>query len=92
VSAKFHTLLEQLAGESDSMLSARLDALQDKIAKNQEQADRMQALLDSQTTALYTKFYNMESAIAKLQNSLTVVNSIEPLSIYTNSNSSNSSS
>lgn len=88
LSAKFHKMLEQLAGVDNSLLSNRIKTLQTKIDNNQERVDRMNASLKRQSDALYLQFYRMETAIGKLQGSLTAIQAIQPLSISRSSRSS----
>jgi flagellar hook-associated protein 2 len=86
VSAKFDTLLDQLSGEEFSLLTHRLDTLRDKIDRNQERMDFMQERLDVQRERLLLQFYRMEAAIAKLQSSLSALDAIQPLSLWTSDN------
>ncbi len=80
-SARFKTAVDQLAGDDRSMLSRRIDALNRKIAMNQERIDFMQKMLDSQRERLLLQFYNMELAIGKIKNNLTAIDSIQPITI-----------
>jgi len=77
VSAKFDQLIEQMSGESNSLLSSRIDALKDKIQRNQDRIDQMNKRLDAQKNRLYTQFYNAELAIAKLRSNLAALDSIQ---------------
>jgi flagellar hook-associated protein 2 len=86
-SDKFHTLLEQLAGEDDSLLSLRIESLTEKIERNQEKVEWYNERLEAESEAMYLKFYRMELAIAELQDSLSVVEAIEPLDPYTGASS-----
>lgn len=86
-SAKFHTMLEQLAGEENSLLSLRLESLQEKIDRNTEKIEWYNDRLDAQSDALYLKFYRMEVALATLQDNLDVIESLSPLDPYTGSSS-----
>ncbi|MHB1036272.1 MAG: flagellar filament capping protein FliD [Pirellulales bacterium] len=88
VSARFNKLLEQLAGEKNSLLTNRLGAIQHKIMDNQKRIDFMNERLESQRQRLLTDFYRMETAIGKLQNSLNAISSIAPLTpLYSTPNS-----
>lgn len=80
-SARFKRVVDQLAGDDSSMLSRRIDALNRKIALNQERIDFMQKMLDSQRERLLLQFYNMELAIGKIKNNLTAIDSIQPITI-----------
>ena len=89
-SAKLDKLIEQTAGETNSMLAARLKSLSDTITDNQQRIDAMNKRLDDQQQQLLTKFYLMDVAIGKMKNDLNVVNQIQyiaPVYSTTNSNS-----
>ena len=88
VSARLDTLLEQLGGASDSLMSSRLDAIEELILNNETQIDRMSDRLTVEETRLYTAFYNMDVAIGKLQNALKVIDAIVPLDPYTGNSTS----
>jgi flagellar hook-associated protein 2 len=88
VSARFDKLLEQLGGADTSLLTNRLDTLKDKIDKNQERIDFLGGRLDAQRERLLAQFYQMEAAIAKMQNSLSVLDAIQPLAPLTSQNTS----
>jgi flagellar hook-associated protein 2 len=82
-SAKFHTLLEKLAGEDDSLLSLRIESLTEKIDRSQEKVDWYEERLEAESDALYLKFYRMEVALAELEDALKIIEAIEPLEPYT---------
>jgi flagellar hook-associated protein 2 len=86
-SAKFHTLLEQLAGEEKSLLSLRMENLQEKIDRNTKKIEWYNDRLDKESDAMYLKFYRMEVALASLQDNLKVIESLSPLDPYTGSSS-----
>jgi flagellar hook-associated protein 2 len=92
VSARFHTVLEQLTGQDSSLLTARTNALSDKITQNNTRLAAMDARLTKQRDAMTLKFYNLENVIAKMQSSLSMISAIEPLTWTGSSSSSNSSS
>jgi len=83
VSAKFAVLLEQLSGVDNSLLTNRADALSAKISSNQERIDFWNERLEAQRERLYMEFYRLESTIAKIQNGLTVIESLKPLAPLT---------
>jgi len=87
--ARFDALVEQLVGQDSSMLAYRLEALQDKIDQNEKKIKEMNARLDRQEQRLYTDFYQMELAIAKIQSSLDVIESIAYIDRYGNSSKKN---
>lgn len=79
--ARFKKTVDQLAGDDQSMLSRRIDALNRKISLNQERIDFMQKMLDSQRERMLLQFYNMELAIGRIKNNLTAIDSIQPIAI-----------
>jgi flagellar hook-associated protein 2 len=79
VSARFHRLIETLAGEGSSLLVDRNTALSRKVEVNQERIDLWTARLDLQRERLLKQFFNMEAAIGKLQSNLSAINRIAPL-------------
>ncbi len=76
VAARFEGLIEQLAGEETSLLARRLEALDSRIADNESRIGRMDASLDRERTRMLTQFYNMELAVARIQNNLNALDSI----------------
>jgi flagellar hook-associated protein 2 len=85
VSARFDRLLERLGGEDTSLLAQRLNTLQDKIDRNQERIKFLQERLDAQRERLLLQFYRLELAVGRIQNNLTALDSIKPLTLYTDS-------
>ncbi len=83
VSAQFNTLLEQFGGQTNSLMSSRLDALQQQIDDNKLRIDSINARLKVEQDRLYLSFYNMDIAIGKLKNSQSVINSLTGLNPYT---------
>lgn len=90
VSSRFDTLIEQLAGQTNSLLSARLSAIQNQVADNQQRIDTMNARLANTQDRLYLQFYNMELILGQLKNSQTVINSLAPIEPYLGYTSQNS--
>lgn len=72
-------LIERLAGETDSLLARRLEALGATIETNSEKIEAWNERLTAEQERLLTEFYRMELAIAKLQTNLTAVESIQAL-------------
>lgn len=79
VSARLAAAIEQMAGEKTSLVSERLKAIGDKISANQDRIDSMTKHLDNQRQRLLTRFYNLETAIAKMKDSLNVLSAIQIL-------------
>ncbi len=76
VSAQFDTLINQLAGPTNSLLSTRATALQNEISDNQSTITQMNSRLNDEQNLLYTEFYNMDLTIGKLKNSQSVISTI----------------
>ncbi len=74
--ARFATLIEQLAGEANSLLSRRLDALDDRITDDEARIKRMDASLEVERERLLMSFYNMELAVSRIQSNLGTLDSI----------------
>ena len=81
-SAKFKQLGDRLSDPYNSLLTSRIDTLVDKIESNEARIQSMDARLAVQTERLYMQFYNMELAIGKLQNNLSVLDAIQPMEPY----------
>ena len=77
--AKLDALAETLVGEGNSLLVGRAESLSRRIDLNQERIDFMSERLDRQRELLTKQFFNMETVIAKLQESLSVVQGIQAL-------------
>jgi len=76
-SARVKELIQQLAGEDNSLLSERLKALDRKIEQNQEKIDFMGKRLDSQRERLLIEFYRLELAVSKIQSNLGFLDAIQ---------------
>jgi flagellar hook-associated protein 2 len=76
---KFDDLIERLAGGSDSLLAARLDALHSKIEENSAKIDAWNSRLAAQRDRMLLSFYRLETAIGKQQANLSVLEGIQPL-------------
>jgi flagellar hook-associated protein 2 len=74
--AKADKLLEGFAGAKNSLLVNRGSALLQQIEDYSQRVDNWNQRLTKSRDALLTKFYNLESAIAKIQNNLTAISSI----------------
>ena len=83
VADKLNKLLDQIAGENDSLLSSRLTAIQDKISDNQRRIDQWNVRLENEQTRLYTEFYYMDITIGRLKDNLAVLDALAPLEPYT---------
>jgi flagellar hook-associated protein 2 len=75
-SAKAKDVADTLAGVKNGALLSRSQALQAKIDQNNSRIDSFTTRLDKQRTRLLNQFYNLETAISKIRNNLTAINSI----------------
>jgi flagellar hook-associated protein 2 len=76
-SAKAKALADSLAGVESGALLNRSSALQNQIEQNSKRIDSMDVRLDRQRERLLKQFYNMETAIAKLQQNLSALNQLQ---------------
>lgn len=84
VSTKLKTTTDQLVGNTNSTLSARVSALGKTIEKNTERLATMDASLERERERLLNQFAALESTIASMQQNLTALSSLQalpPLSI-----------
>ncbi len=79
VAAKLDKLLDQLAGENNSLLVSRSTTLGTRIEANNERIEFLNERLERQREKLLLDFYRMELAVAKLQDNMTALNSIQVL-------------
>ncbi len=75
--AKAKSVADGLAGIESGALLSRSNALQTQIEQNVNRLGAFDIRLDKQRTRLLTQFYNMETAIAKLQTNLTALNQLQ---------------
>jgi flagellar hook-associated protein 2 len=88
VSAKLKAVIERLAGEGDSVLGSRAEALADTIESNKARIVSMEARLARQREQLLAQFFQLETTIASMQDNLTALSSLQvipPLSSSTSS-------
>ena len=76
-SAKARSVADSLAGVGSGALLGRTDTLAQQIEQNAKRITAMNVRLDKQRTRLLNQLYNMETAIAKLQQNLTAVNQLQ---------------
>jgi flagellar hook-associated protein 2 len=91
-SAQMHTLLTNLAGTSNSLLSGRVTALTSSITDDNNRITQMNDALNQEQQDLYNQYDNMETAISQIQSEMDVVNTIGPLDSSGTTTSSSSSS
>lgn len=80
--ARIDELAESLAGAENSLLVSRTVALQRRIELGNERIEFLNKSLDARRERLLNQFFQMESIIGRLQNNLTSINNIRPLSIF----------
>ena len=78
--ATLDELMEQLTGQDTSLMANRFITLSDKIQRNEERIVWLTERLDNEREQLYMQFYRMEIAIGKLQNNMSALAGIQPLS------------
>ncbi|RIK75108.1 MAG: hypothetical protein DCC67_15725 [Planctomycetota bacterium] len=79
VVAKISAVVDRLAGAKDSMLSASTESLQATINANESRLERFDVSLEKQQERLLLQFYQLESILAKLQQSQTALNALQPI-------------
>src|SRR5207245_2962024 len=70
---RFDKLVEQLAGENDSLLSNRLSALDRKVLDSQQRVDAMNAQLDKNRERLLNQFAKLEETISNIRSNLSTI-------------------
>ena len=82
--AKIDALVESLAGADNSLLTNRSDALSDTVEQNNNRIAFLNERLNAERELLLNQFFQMELAVASLQDSLAALNLLTvlpPLSI-----------
>jgi flagellar hook-associated protein 2 len=74
---KVNDVIEQLSGKDNSVLTSRSNALTSIIESNQKRIDTMDEVLTKQRDRLLLEFYRIESTVAKLQDSLSALSSLQ---------------
>jgi flagellar hook-associated protein 2 len=83
VAAKISKVVDSLAGDEKSLLATSSEALQDTIESNELRLDQWESQLESQEERLLNQFYQLELIIAKLQQSQSALDGLQPLAPYT---------
>ncbi len=78
-SAKFDQLTEQLSNPDQSLLTQRFNTLRDKIERQEQRIEFLNARLERERERLYLQFYQMEMAIGKLQSNMSAIDLIQPI-------------
>jgi flagellar hook-associated protein 2 len=79
VAAAFDKLIDQLAGEGNSLLVSRTDSLNDKIDVNTRRLEALDARLESERERLLKQFFDMEEAVARMQSDLAAIQGLQAL-------------
>jgi hypothetical protein len=77
LSAQFKTLLEQLGGANESLLSTKTTSIATQITNNQARIAQYNQILGSEQTRLLQAFYAQEAIIAKLQTAQQTIASMD---------------
>lgn len=73
---KLNKTFDGLVGEKSSVLINRVQSLNEKVEQGNARLAVMGARLDRERERLLTTFYNLETAISKLQSNLTAIGSL----------------
>ena len=76
-SAKAKALADGLAGIDNGALLSKSNSLQVQIEQNGKRVESFDIRLDKQRERMLKQFYNMETAIAKLQSNLSALNQMQ---------------
>lgn len=79
VAAKFTDAIDRLAGDDNSLLLARSQALTASIDSTESRVEQWEARLSRQREKLLLNFYRLEDTIAKLQTNLSSLSNIRPI-------------
>jgi flagellar hook-associated protein 2 len=91
IATKLNDTIEHLAGDQNSILSARADALTKTIDTNNDRISDMNDRLEKQREALLEQFDNLETTVAGLKNNLNALESLQIIPPIGSSSSSSSS-
>ncbi len=87
--AQIDTAIDRLAGDSNSVLTRRTDTLNRQVESNNARIETITERLDREREALLLEFFQLEETVARLQNNLDAIGSIQPITIQNSSNSNN---
>jgi flagellar hook-associated protein 2 len=88
VSAKLKTVIEQLAGEDDSVLGLREETLSEIVKTTNDRVAFMDGRLERERERLLTEFALLESTIAAMQRNLTALQGMQIIPPLTSTSSS----
>jgi flagellar capping protein FliD len=76
---KLSAVVDRLAGSDNSTIARRSDTLQDSIKSNEDRLERFATQLEKQQERMLLQFYQLETIIAKLQQSQSALAGLQPL-------------
>jgi flagellar hook-associated protein 2 len=79
VAVKISAVVERLAGADESLLASRSDSLQAKISSNEDRLESFATQLEKQQERMLMQFFQLESIIAKLQQSQSALAALQPV-------------
>jgi flagellar hook-associated protein 2 len=79
VALKLGKVIDRLAGADGSLLASRSDAIKDSVESNDTRLEAFATQLEKQEERLLNQFYQLESIIAKLQQSQQALASLQPI-------------
>ncbi|QDT72280.1 flagellar filament capping protein FliD [Lacipirellula limnantheis] len=83
VAVKISKVVDGLAGDENSLIASSSGALQDTIESNETRLDQFETQLKAQEERLLAQFYQLETIIAKLKQSQSALDGLQPLAPYT---------
>lgn len=82
-------LAERLAGEDNSMLLSRIEAIQKTVENNERRIAHLEEILDRQRERMLKSFYRLEEVIGKMQLQLTALSQLQVIPPLTSTRNSN---
>jgi flagellar capping protein FliD len=76
---RFDQLVEQLAGEKNSLLSSQFSTLDRKVLDNQQRIDALNARLDRSRERLVLQFAKLEETLSRIKSNLSAIEALSPL-------------
>ena len=73
---QLNNVANHLAGGGNSLLAGQINAISSIVQQNTNQINSLNTMLSNQRQDLYNQFYQMEAAIAQLQTSQSIVNTL----------------
>ncbi|WP_425400530.1 flagellar filament capping protein FliD [Aeoliella sp.] len=74
---KIQDVIDQLAGEENSLIARRYDALTSTIENNEARIETMTASLERERERTLLEFYALEETVSQLQSNISVIESIQ---------------